>query len=333
MLPLCASSQMYLGQECLSCPVLPRLCLATCLGALYGRAFWRTNKRTAGHGKKWLDAHGKEKFHCFSGSFFLAKTLTSAKSLFGRFSSLVPPSVFTTPRKQSAFRFSHLIPTRSPLSAQYPGLKFLSSFSFLRMGIGGSRAAFAPDQIPVSFSTITFNDIYGVQRSLGEWDGKVKIVVNVASNCGLTKAHNKEFIELREKIGTDAFEILAFPSRQFANQEFADIAETQQFCERVKIPFPVFTTSDVNGPETNPVFLYCKWNSDSFYHPVKNSRSAKLSDIGWNYGKFLVDKDNGVYKYYGPRTKPLEMEEDIRKLIAGQAKGMKRNAAGELKPL
>ncbi|CBZ54378.1 Glutathione peroxidase, related [Neospora caninum Liverpool] len=201
------------------------------------------------------------------------------------------------------------------------------------MGLGGSKATFSPESIPTSFSEIKFKDLYGVERSLGEWDGKVKIVVNVASNCGLTKGHNKEFFELREKIGAEHFEILAFPCRQFASQEFADIGETQQFCARVKIPFPVFTTSEVNGPDTNPAFLYCKWNSDSFYQPVKNSKNAKLSDIGWNYGKFLLDKDNGVYKYYGPRTKPLEMEQDIRKLLEGQAKGMKRDAAGELQPL
>lgn len=57
-------------------------------------------------------------------------------------------------------------------------------------------------------------------------------------------------------------QILAFPCRQFASQEFKSNEETLSFCERTKIPFPVFETSDVNGPHTNPAFLYCKWNSD-----------------------------------------------------------------------
>ncbi|PFH36714.1 thioredoxin-dependent peroxidase TPX1/2 [Besnoitia besnoiti] len=201
------------------------------------------------------------------------------------------------------------------------------------MGIGGSKPVFAPSAIPSSFSAVKVTDIYGAERTLGEWDGKVKLVINVASNCGLTKGHNKELFALREKFGSENFEILAFPCRQFAGQEFESLDDTKAFCERVKIPFPVFATSDVNGPGTNPAVLYCKWNCDAFYTPMKCSKEAKLSDIGWNYGKFLLDRENGVYQYYGPRTKPLQLEEDIRKLIAGEVKGMKRDEDGQLKSL
>lgn len=58
----------------------------------------------------------------------------------------------------------------------------------------------------------------------------------------------------------------------------------------------------------------------------------KLGDVGWNYGKFLLDKNNGVFKYYGPRTKPLSMEADIQRLLNGEVAGTKRDAEGVLRP-
>lgn len=63
-----------------------------------------------------------------------------------------------------------------------------------------------------------------------------------------------------------------------------------------------------------------------------SKNGVKLGDVGWNYGKFLLDKSNGVYRYYGPRTKPHELAGDIQKLINGEVTGMKRDANGLLKP-
>mmetsp|Transcript_68796 Transcript_68796/g.165122 ORF Transcript_68796/g.165122 Transcript_68796/m.165122 type:complete len:85 (+) Transcript_68796:528-782(+) len=71
----------------------------------------------------------------------------------------------------------------------------------------------------------------------------------------------------------------------------------------------------VNGKDAHPVFQFLRYNSEL------GSCGSRIRPIGWNFGKFLVDKEGRVYKYYGPGVSPLAMEQDIRGLLSGSLQG------------
>ncbi|KAL8269572.1 hypothetical protein Esti_006504 [Eimeria stiedai] len=123
--------------------------------------------------------------------------------------------------------------------------------------------------------------------------------------------------------------IVGFPCRQFGNQEFADPKKIREFAEKHNSNFEIMEMTDVNGANTHPVFLYCKWNAPPDAGFVNMNDLTTLGPIGWNFGKFLVDRNGGICNYYGPSTHPSDMEEDIRKAIKGELPGFRRNADGQ----
>lgn len=162
------------------------------------------------------------------------------------------------------------------------------------------------DDLPTSIYDITVKDIRGDDIKLSEYAGKVLLIVNVASKCGLTSSNYKELNVLYEKYKEKGLEILAFPCNQFAGQEPGsneDIQET--VCSRFKAEFPIFYKIDVNGKDAAPVYKY-----------LKSQKGGFLGDgIKWNFTKFLVDKDGKVVERYAPTTSPLKIENDIQKLL------------------
>ncbi|SDY05920.1 glutathione peroxidase [Evansella caseinilytica] len=145
----------------------------------------------------------------------------------------------------------------------------------------------------------------GQEKSLKEYEGKVLIIVNTASKCGLTPQF-AELQELYDKYREQGLEILGFPCDQFNNQEFADIEETMQFCQRnYGVTFPMFAKIDVNGKNEDPLF--------SFLKGQKNGLLSK--SIKWNFTKFLVDRSGNVAERYSPTTKPGKIESDLQKLL------------------
>ncbi|CAL4988394.1 unnamed protein product [Urochloa decumbens] len=149
-------------------------------------------------------------------------------------------------------------------------------------------------------------DIRGNDVKLSEYAGKVLLIVNVASQCGLTNSNYKELNVLYDKYRQKGLEILAFPCNQFASQEPGsneDIQET--VCTRFKAEFPIFDKINVNGKDAAPLFKY-----------LKSQKGGFLGDgIKWNFTKFLVDKDGKVVGRYAPTTSPLKIENDIQKLL------------------
>ncbi|CAL4981288.1 unnamed protein product [Urochloa decumbens] len=149
-------------------------------------------------------------------------------------------------------------------------------------------------------------DIRGNDIKLSEYAGKVLLIVNVASQCGLTNSNYKELNVLYDKYRQKGLEILAFPCNQFASQEPGsneDIQET--VCTRFKAEFPIFDKINVNGKDAAPLFKY-----------LKSQKGGFLGDgIKWNFTKFLVDKDGKVVGRYAPTTSPLKIENDIQKLL------------------
>ena len=150
-------------------------------------------------------------------------------------------------------------------------------------------------------------DIEGAERSLGEFRGKVLLIVNVASECGFTPQY-AGLEALQRNYAARGFAVLGFPCNQFGSQEPGGEGEIRQFCEsRFGVTFPLFAKIDVNGPDTHPVYKY-----------LKAAEPGLLGSAGikWNFTKFLVAKDGRVVKRYAPTTKPDAIEADIEAQLA-----------------
>ncbi|WCJ41399.1 glutathione peroxidase 2 [Euphorbia peplus] len=162
-------------------------------------------------------------------------------------------------------------------------------------------------QTPNSIYDFTVKDIRGNDVSLSEYSGKVVLIVNVASKCGLTDSNYKELNVLYEKYKSQGFEILAFPCNQFLGQEPGSNEEIQEVaCTRFKAEFPIFDKVDVNGKNTTPLYKF-----------LKSEKGGLLGDsIKWNFTKFLVNKEGKVVERYAPTTAPLKIEKDIQNLLA-----------------
>jgi glutathione peroxidase len=137
----------------------------------------------------------------------------------------------------------------------------------------------------------TVRSIDGHDKPLAELRGRAALIVNVASQCGLTPQYAK-LQELYDKYRERGLEILGFPCNQFAGQEPGTEAEIRHFCEtRYGVTFPLFSKIEVNGPGTHPLYAWLKTETNG-------------KDITWNFEKFLVGKDGTVRARWSPRTEP-----------------------------
>ncbi|XP_065849502.1 phospholipid hydroperoxide glutathione peroxidase 1, chloroplastic-like [Euphorbia lathyris] len=184
-------------------------------------------------------------------------------------------------------------------------LKLQNSASFLSKT--RSFGVFARAATEKTIHDYTVKDIDGKDVPLSKFKGKILLIVNVASKCGLTSSNYTELSHIYEKYKTQGLEILAFPCNQFGGQEPASNPEIKQFaCTRFKAEFPIFDKVDVNGPNTAPIYQF-----------LKSSAGGFLGDlIKWNFEKFLVDKNGKVVERYPPTTSPFQIEKDIQKLLA-----------------
>ncbi|WP_391557397.1 glutathione peroxidase [Robertmurraya sp.] len=148
--------------------------------------------------------------------------------------------------------------------------------------------------------------INGQTISLSEYKGDVLLIVNTASNCGFTSQY-KELQELYEQYKEKGFTVLGFPCNQFMNQEPGTESDIQSFCEmNFGVTFPLFSKVDVNGKNAHPLFQYLTEEAPG----VLGMKAVK-----WNFTKFLVNRSGEVVERYAPNTNPIEISEDIEKLI------------------
>ena len=148
--------------------------------------------------------------------------------------------------------------------------------------------------------------IDGEEQSLGAYEGKVALVVNVASQCGLTP-HYAGLEELYRNFKDRGLVVLGFPCNQFLAQEPGNAEEIGAFCERnYGVSFPMFEKIDVNGPEAHPLY---RW--------LKQARRGVLGTqrIKWNFTKFLLDRKGNPVARYAPRTEPQALTKDIEALL------------------
>ncbi|NDI35330.1 glutathione peroxidase [Chengkuizengella sediminis] len=149
--------------------------------------------------------------------------------------------------------------------------------------------------------------IKGEEKSLKDFEGKVILIVNTASKCGFTPQY-KQLQELHESYSEKGLVVLGFPCNQFGDQEPGEESDIESFCElNYGVTFPMFAKVDVNGDDAHPLFTYLKKEAPG----ILGSKGIK-----WNFTKFLIDKSGKPVARYAPKTDPLEMKNEIEKLLS-----------------
>jgi glutathione peroxidase len=155
-------------------------------------------------------------------------------------------------------------------------------------------------------TTIPFKTLSGKETSLADYKGKVVLVVNTASKCGLTPQY-RALEEIYDKYRRKDFVILAFPCNDFGNQEPGTEKEIKEFCKTsFDISFPLMEKVHVKGPEQHPL-----------YTALSGKEGAFPGDVAWNFGKFLIGKDGKPIARFEPKTTPdsPEVTEAIEKAL------------------
>ncbi len=140
-------------------------------------------------------------------------------------------------------------------------------------------------------------DIDGKERTLAEHAGKVVLMVNVASKCGLTPQY-EQLQGLYEKFEKEGLVVLAFPANNFGEQEPGTNGEIKAFCtSRYGVTFPVFAKISVKGDDQHDL-----------YKRLTGQPEPIGGEIKWNFTKFLVDRSGRVVARFEPRTRPDDPE-------------------------
>jgi glutathione peroxidase-family protein len=152
-----------------------------------------------------------------------------------------------------------------------------------------------------SFFDLEGTDIDGKPYPFSQLEGKVTVVVNVASYCGFTESHYKGLVELWSHVKDEGVQILAFPCNQFGKQEPGTADDIAAFAKSKGVEFKMMEKIDVNGPHTSLIYLYLKSQTD-------------VTAIGWNFGTyFVVAPDGAVTAHTG--VAPLHLKPFIFQLL------------------
>jgi glutathione peroxidase len=157
----------------------------------------------------------------------------------------------------------------------------------------------------MSIYDIKVKDIIGRNIPISDYQGKVLLIVNTATKCGLTPQY-LGLQKLYEDYKEQGFEILDFPCNQFNQQAPESSEEINKTCTgRFGITFKQFAKIDVNGDKEDPLYTYLK--------SKKGGLMGK--SIKWNFTKFLVDRNGKVVKRFAPTVKPEKIVNHIEKLL------------------
>ncbi|CAN1300825.1 Probable phospholipid hydroperoxide glutathione peroxidase 6, mitochondrial [Linum perenne] len=201
-------------------------------------------------------------------------------------------SIRNFPRKNLIFAASSLLRTRPLRSisslglsdSRFPHQRSVSLKRFpalVSCSARFDRAMASNSEAPQSIYDFTVKDARGNDVDLSTYKGKVLLIVNVASQCGLTNSNYTELTELYKKYKDQGLEILAFPCNQFGSQEPGNNEQIMEFaCTRFKAEYPIF-----------------------------DKKGGLFGDgIKWNFAKFLINKEGQVVDRYAPTTSPLSFE-------------------------
>jgi glutathione peroxidase len=146
-----------------------------------------------------------------------------------------------------------------------------------------------------NFYEFTVQGLDGSANILAPLRGKVALAVNVASKCGYTPQY-AGLEELYQELTDKNFTVIGFPCNQFGAQEPGTAADIQNFCAvNFGVTFPLSAKIEVNGPHRHPLYAWLTTEENGF-----------PGDIGWNFEKFLIDRDGRVNCRYPAGTKPTD---------------------------
>ncbi len=169
----------------------------------------------------------------------------------------------------------------------------------------------------------------GEEVTLSEYEGKVILIINSATQCGFTPQYDN-LQDLYEKYEEVGFVILDFPCNQFGNQAPGSDDEIYSFCDaNYGVRFPIFSKVEVNGENAHPLFKYLVsqkgFTGFDESHPIAPRLIAKFSvadpdyaskpDIKWNFTKFLIDREGNVVERFEPTDDLYVVEDKIRELL------------------
>ena len=165
---------------------------------------------------------------------------------------------------------------------------------------------------------IPLTRITGEPATLAEYGGKVLLIVNVASKCGLTPQYDA-LEKVHERFQDSGFSVLGFPANDFAGQEPGSNEEIQSFCKsNFGVDFPMFSKISVTGPAASPLYkaltaaqpkAYTA-NGDAFrenitgYLKTQNLTPTNPPEVLWNFEKFLIDRKGNVVARFSPEVLP-----------------------------
>ena len=158
-----------------------------------------------------------------------------------------------------------------------------------------------------SLYDIPLKDIDGKDTSLKEYQGKVLLIVNVASKCGFTPQY-KGLESIYQKYSAQGLVVCGFPCNQFLSQEPGTEADIKEFCtSKYNVTFPMFSKLEVNGAQRHPLYVQ-----------LAGTNSPFPGNIKWNFTKFLIGRDGHIVARFGSTTKP-ESEELTKAIEAALA--------------
>jgi glutathione peroxidase len=164
--------------------------------------------------------------------------------------------------------------------------------------VAAASSAAAEEKAPPALN-FTMKSITGKDVNLADYQGKVLLVVNVASKCGLTPQY-EELEALHEKLSDKGLVVMGFPCNQFGKQEPGTDAQIAEFCEATyKVKFPMFSKVDVNGEEAAPLYKYLT---------SVDTKPKEKGKISWNFEKFVIGKNGQVVARFSPQTAPDSKE-------------------------
>lgn len=187
-----------------------------------------------------------------------------------------------------------------------PAKSILSGLWTSAMVLAGLQSQASAADTVQSFYALKAKAIDGQEADLKQYEGKVALVVNVASKCGFTDQYD-DLEKLYEKYKDKGFVVLGFPSNDFGAQEPGSNAEIQTFCKTsFGVKFPLFEKGPVTGKDMQPVYKYLTDAHLSFIGPVL-----------WNFEKFLINKQGKPVERFRSPTKPMSssITDAVEKLL------------------
>ena len=170
---------------------------------------------------------------------------------------------------------------------------------------------------PASPLDFTVKDIDGKEQNLADYKGKVVLMVNVASRCGLTPQYGG-LQALYDKYKDKGLVVIGFPANNFGGQEPGTEADIKEFCtSKYNVTFPMMSKISVKGDDKAPLY---DWLTSEKTNP------EFAGDVTWNFGKFLVDRNGNVIGRFDPGTKPGDA-----KVVGAIEKALAAKAAEEKK--